>query len=130
MTNPIATYTPEDVLRGVDVKTKSILLKATTVVIPALTPLKRDADFKAIPATSITDTVIGLTVPLEPGSGFDGLVGNPISTEDSWVPMYVEADINAAAVNFDFITDADTDLKKDSIFDGTEIILHFDKPGF
>lgn len=132
ITNPVATLTPEDSLRGVEVHTKRVLLKANPATIPAFTPLKRDSadGYTCIPATAIGDKIVGLTVPLMPGSGHTGLVPIPISATDQWVEVYTEVDVAADAVNFDNIAAAVDQSTKDAVFDSTGITLHFDALGF
>lgn len=131
MANPVATYTPENSLRDADVRTKSVLLAATLAVLPALTPLKRDpVTYQCIPATDIGDKIVGLTVPLEPGSGYTGLIGIPASAEAQWVSVYTECTVSAEAVNFDNFAPGLSRSEKDAIFDSTEILLQFDELGF
>ena len=128
------SYTPLQFIAGdADIRVKDVLTLANVAIIPALTPMKRDANNKAIPATLITDKIIGLTVPRN-GSQNAALIGEPISATDTYVPMYTMADIFASQINWANIaaitgvTAADY-AKMDQTFDSTGINLKFPSAG-
>jgi hypothetical protein len=119
------TYAPLQIIAGdADIRAKDVLCLANAGIIPALTPMKRDAASKAIPATALTDKIIGLTMPRQ-GSVNGALVGKPISGVDSLEPMYTHGDFYASQINFASIAAAVSDQTKDAIFDSTGINLKF-----
>lgn len=119
------TFTPLQIFAGdADVRAKEVLCLANVAAIPALTPLKRDANSKCVPATAITDEIVGITVP-GMGSENGALVGKAISATDDLVYVYTAGDFFASQINFASITTADTDAKKDAVFDGTGINIKF-----
>lgn len=110
------------------------IVKTTTAapiaaILPALTPMKRDANKKLVPCTAIADVVVGLTVP-GAKSDYNGLVGYPINGSDFAISVYTKASIYGDKVNFALVTDADTQLKKEAMFDRTGIDIVFVAAGF
>jgi hypothetical protein len=137
-----ATFLPETSLASPDVETKTMLALANVAVIPAFTPMKRNADKKIIPATSGADVIIGLTVPMH-GSGLPNStapayieqLGLPIQTTDTLIAVYTEAKVYNGAINWAFIetlnpTTINSDAKKQACFDMTEIDVIFNTAGF
>jgi hypothetical protein len=129
-----ATFLPDTSLASPDVNTKTMLALANIAVIPAFTPMKRNADKKIIPATSGVDNIIGLTVPLH-GSGFIEQLGLPISATDTLIAVYTEAKVYDGAINWAIITAAnpttiDSNAKKQACFDNTEVDVIFNTAGF
>jgi hypothetical protein len=128
------SYTPLQFIAGdADIRVKDVLTLANAAIIPALTPMKRDANNKAIPATAITDKIIGLTVPRS-GSQNAALTGEPISATDTYVPVYTNGDIFASQINWASITaitgvTAADYAKMDQTFDSTGINLKFPSAG-
>lgn len=127
------THTPLQIIAGdADVRTKTVTALANEAIIPALTPMKRDAAHKAIPATAVTDAIIGITIP-RPGSVAGALVGKPISATDSDIELYTSGDFfdlinweNITAITGDTAADR---LLKDEAFDGTAITIRWPAPG-
>jgi hypothetical protein len=129
-----ATFLPDTSLASPDVETKTMLALANIAVIPAFTPMKRNADKKIIPATSGADSIIGLTVPLH-GSGFIEQLGLPISATDTLIAVYTEAKVYDGAINWAIIaaanpTTINTNEKKQACFDNTEVDVIFNTAGF
>ena len=129
-----ATFTPETALADPCVDVKQMLALANVAVIPAFTPMKRDANKKIIPATSGTDTIIGLTVPFY-GSGYIEQLGLPIKVTDTLIGVYTKAKVYDGAINWVIITAANpttinTDAKKQACFDFTEVDVIFNTAGF
>lgn len=113
------TYTPPNVFAGnSDVTVVSGTVPANTAVLP-YAPLKRDANKLLVPATALTDVVIGILMPDTDGNG----VANTAGTKK--VNYYKSGDFWASAVNFTAIAAADTNDKKQSLFDLTGINLRF-----
>lgn len=129
-----ATFLPDTSLASPDVETKTMLALANVAVIPAFTPVKRNADKKIIPATSGADTIVGLTVPMH-GSGFIEQLGLPISATDTLIAVYTEAKVYDGAINWGIIeaanpTTINSNAKKQACFDMTEIDVIFNTAGF
>lgn len=117
------TFTPLHIFAGdSEVRAKEVVIPANQAEIPALTPLKRDSNYKAVPATEITDEIIGVLVPgLTSVAG--ALVGSPTSTSDRKAYVYTHADLFADAINWPAA--CDNDLKKDALFDQSGINVKF-----
>lgn len=129
-----ATFLPDTSLASPDVETKTMLALANVAVIPAFTPVKRNADKKVIPATSGADVIIGLTVPMH-GSGFIEQLGLPIQTTDTLIAVYTEAKVYDGAINWAIIeaanpTTINSNAKKQACFDMTEVDVIFNTAGF
>lgn len=129
-----ATFLPDTSLASPDVETKTMLALANVAVIPAFTPVKRNADKKIIPATSGADTIVGLTAPMH-GSGFIEQLGLPISATDTLIAVYTEAKVYDGAINWGIIeaanpTTINSNAKKQACFDMTEIDVIFNTAGF
>jgi hypothetical protein len=129
-----ATFLPETSLASPDVDVKIMLVLANAAAIPAFTPMKRNADKKLIPATSGTDAIVGVTVPMH-GSGWIEQLGLPISATDTLLPIYTGAKIFNGAINWAIITAANpttinTNEKKQACFDLTEVDVIFNTAGF
>jgi hypothetical protein len=128
-----ATFLPETSLASTDVDVKHMLALANTAIIPAFTPMKRDANKKVIPATSGTDAIVGLSVPLH-GSGFIEQLGLPVSLTDTLIGVYTCAKVFEGAINWSFITAANpttinSNEKKQACFDLTEVDVIFNTAG-
>jgi hypothetical protein len=129
------TYGPIQFIAGdADIRSKDVLCLANAAIIPPLTPMKRDVNNKAIPATAVGDKIIGITVPRGISAG--ALVGKPISGTDSFEPMYTHGDFFASMINFLAITAITTatvtdaeNVKRDAVFDSTGINIKFVAPG-
>jgi hypothetical protein len=125
MARDTASYTPLQILAGdTDLRSKFVVIPANQAAIPALTPLKRDANFKCVPATLITDEIVGIVVPgvgSEPGA----LVGTTLSAADQTISVYTQGDFWADQVNFTSIPLAVSDATKDAVFDATGITVKF-----
>lgn len=143
-----ASYNPLHIFAADDIETKQTTFLGGTyavnggfpanLTLPALTPMKRDAATKkVVPATALTDAVIGLTFP---GSlSVDGALVGPLAvrTADAEITLITEAQVFAK--NSDntvdqiywgfYTTTPANDLEKDSVFDRTGITLKFVKPG-
>jgi len=120
-----STYTPLQIYAGdADIRTKDVLVLANVAAIPAFTPLKRDANNKAIPATAIGDKIIGITLP-KPDATYGDLGTLAISAVDTIQPVYTNGDFFANLINFAAITAATTDQAKDAVFDNTGINIKF-----
>ena len=128
-----ATYLPLQIFGGSsEIRSRRVTIPANQAVINALTPMKLNAAFKAIPAVANDDKIIGVTVPgLESQQG--ALKGTTLKTEDQFLHVYTHADIFADQVDFSLVVTAgklaDTDLKKAAMFSGTGISLVFAKAG-
>ena len=118
-------YTPLQFVAGqTDLNAKVVTIPANQTAIPALTPLKRDANYKCVPATALTDKIVGLLVPGK-DSDETALVGTSLSASDQTAYVYTSGDFWGDMVNFASIATADNNLKKDSLFDGTQITIKF-----
>lgn len=119
------TYAPLQIFAGEsDVRAKAVTIPANQAAIPALTPLKRDANYKAVPATALTDEIIGILVPGQ-GSVDGALVGTTQKAADQTAYAYTHGDFFASQISFAAIATADNDLKKDALFDQTGINIKF-----
>lgn len=105
-----------------------VTIPAAANAIPALTPMKYDAAFKAIPATALTDKIIGVTIP-GPNSQTGALEGIPDSGSDQFAHLYTHIDLFGSMVDYTAMASADNDLKKSSIFVGSGINLVFPAAG-
>ena len=123
------TYTPLEIIAGsADVRSTKVTIPANQAAIPALTPLKYDINFKAIPATALTDTIIGVLIPMA-GSQQGALIGTSVNTSDQFAHVYTDAELFGDMINFSAMATANNDLKKASIFATTGINLVFPAAG-
>lgn len=129
MPEVLDTYTPLQFVAG-DAPHRSmrVTLPANQAVIPGLTPMKFDADFKCVPATALTDKIVGVTVP-GVGSAHGTLAGTSLSTQDQLIHVYTHIDLFGDQVNYTAMPTANNNLKKASIFAGTGINLTFSSAG-
>lgn len=117
------TYAPLQIFAGdADVRAKKVVIPANQAAIPALTPLKRDVNYNAVPATAIADEIIGVLVP-GVGSVAGALVGTSMLAADQEAYVYTHADLYADQINWPAA--CDNDLKKDALFDQSGINVKF-----
>lgn len=123
-----ATYAPLQYLAGdADIRTKIVTIPANQASIPALTPLKRDSNYKCVPATNIADEIVGVLVP-GPGSDDTGLIGTTLSASDQTASVYTHADLWGDKINFASVTTPAslTVFSKNAMFDQSGITLRWD----
>jgi hypothetical protein len=105
-----------------EIRSKKATVPANQAAIPALTPLKRDASFNVIPATLITDEIVGLSVPAKELDANGNLVGTTVSASIQTIFVYTHGDFWQDKINFASFSPAlDTDAKKSALFDATGI---------
>ena len=129
MARETVNYEPLEFIAG------SAPIRSTKVTIPAghadvlaLVPMKRNASFEAIPATALTDKIVGLTIPNVSATkdSFTSITTN-VAAQSSH--LYTHIDVCSRMVDFSAIAAADTFDKQSSMFDGTGISLVFTDAG-
>ena len=113
------TYTPEQVFAGdTDVIAIECTVAANTAI-PAYAPVKRHTDYTIVAANALADKVIGILVPDTDGNG----VANTAGTKT--VNVYKSGEFWADNLDWTVLTAADSDAKKQSVFDLTGVTLRF-----
>jgi hypothetical protein len=113
------TYTPVNVFAGdTDVVAVSATVAANTAI-AALAPVKRHTDFTIVAATALTDVVIGILVPDDDGAGVAATAGAKA------VSIYKSGDFWGDALDFSAMSTANSNDKKQQLFDRTGITLRF-----
>ena len=122
MAQNVATLTPENTILSNEIEMKNSLFLANAAEIPAFTPLKRDANKKLIPATALTDVVVGLSIPYAGSNNVAGLLPMPISAVDVKASYYTKVKVLGSAISWAaYISPPATDQAKQAVFDGTGI---------
>lgn len=123
------SYTPLEIIAGsAEVRSTRVTIPASQAAIPALTPMKYDVNFKAIPATALTDKIIGVLIPMA-GSQQGALIGTSVVAADQFAHVYTDAELFGDMIDFTAMPTADNNLKKASIFATTGINLVFPAAG-
>jgi len=123
------TYTPLEIVAGdADIRSLRVTIPANQAAVPALTPMKLDANYKAVPATALTDKIVGVLIPLD-GSQQGALIGTTLDAADQFAHVYTHADLFGSMVDFTAMATANSDLKKSAIFAATGINLVFPAAG-
>jgi hypothetical protein len=113
------TYTPDHLFAGeIDVVSVPGTVPASTVI-PALAPVKRGSGGTIVPATELTDKIIGVLVPKTDGSGIAS------SSDPQSASFFKSGEFWADKIDFSLIEDATTDALKQALFDGTGITIRF-----
>jgi hypothetical protein len=125
MARDTVSYAPLQIVAGdSDIRSKQVVIAANAGAIAALTPLKRDANYKCVLATAITDEIVGILVP-GADSTESALTGLATSASDQYAFVYTHGDFFADKINFASITTATDNSKKDAVFDATGINIKF-----
>ena len=130
MAENLSTYDPLQIVAGsAPHRSLRVTIPSGQAAIPALTPLKFDLTFKCVPATALTDKIVGVLIP-GAGSETDALVGTTLDAgADQFAHVYTHADLFGDMVDYTAMATANDDLKKSSIFAGTGINLVFPAAG-
>ena len=129
MARDSVSYDPLQFIAGSgEIRSTRVTVPAAHAAIPALTPLKRDVNYKAIPATALTDTIIGVVIP-GPGSLDGALIGTTVDAADQFIHVYTDIELFGDQVDFTAIAAATDNLKKAGVFDRSGINLVFPDAG-
>lgn len=129
MAQDITTYSPLNLQAGsAPLRSLRVTIPAAHAAIPALTPVKYDVNFKIVPATALTDEVVGVTIP-GAGSQEGALIGTTVDAADQFAHIYTHGDLFGDMVDFTAMATANSDLKKSSVFAKSGINLTFPAAG-
>lgn len=133
MARDSSSYAPLQFLADdADIRAKTTTVLSHAAIIPALTPMKRDAANKLIPATAVGDKIVGLSMPTKTEA--ETLTGWTVLNVDHSGSVYISGSFFADKINFAAVaaitgdTAADR-LKKDALFDNTGITINFTGAG-